>query len=64
MPESVKTECKDPAGHWVHLCQLRKDGRNEELMDLMKDPGHTCHNCNAVAKHAENLCNPSTFLKI
>jgi hypothetical protein len=34
------------------------------LMDLMNDPGHTCLNCNAVAKHAQNLCNPSPFAKI
>lgn len=64
MSESVKAECKDPEGHWLHICQLRKEGKQEELSALMKDPGHTCHNCNAVAKHSENLCNPSPFIKI
>jgi hypothetical protein len=64
MSESVKTECKDPAGHWLHLCELRKQGRQQEVSDLMLDPGHRCHNCNAVAKHSKNLCNPSPFIKI
>lgn len=64
MSESVKVECKDPAGHWLHICELRKEGKLEELTGLMADPGHTCHNCNAVAKHSENLCNPSPFIKI
>jgi len=64
MPESVKNDCKDPEGHWLHICQLRKEGKQEQVSALMKDPGHTCHNCNAVAKHSENLCNPSPFIKI
>ncbi len=64
MSGPVKTECKDPAGHWLHICELRKQGRKQEVTDLMEDPGHTCLNCNAVAKHAKNLCNPSPFIKI
>ncbi len=64
MSESIKVECKDPDGHWLHICELRKQGKQEELTGLMADPGHTCHNCNAVAKHSENLCNPSPFIKI
>jgi len=64
MSESIKVECKDPDGHWLHICELRKQGKQEELTALMADPGHTCHNCNAVAKHSENLCNPSPFIKI
>jgi hypothetical protein len=64
MADTVKTECKDPAGHWLHLCELRRQGRQKELTDLMEDPGHRCLNCNAVAKYAKNLCNPSPFSKI
>jgi len=64
MSESTKNECKDPEGHWLHICELRKQGKQKELMGLMADPGHTCHNCNAVAKHSENLCNPSPFIKV
>lgn len=64
MADSVKTECKDPAGHWLHICKLREQGKKKEIADLMEDPGHTCLNCNAVAKHAGNLCSPSSFIKI
>ncbi|TYO99393.1 hypothetical protein EDC39_103239 [Geothermobacter ehrlichii] len=61
MSEFTSEECTDPAGHRLHICQLRKEGRDEEVAALMADPGHTCLNCNAVAKHAKNLCNPSPF---
>ena len=64
MSESVKAECKDPDGHWLHICELRKQGKQKELTALMADPGHTCHNCNAVAKQSRNLCNPGTIIKI
>lgn len=64
MSTSEKFECKDPEGHWKHLCELRKQGKEEEFRALMADPGHTCLNCNAVAKHAQNLCNPSTIVKV
>lgn len=58
-----ETDCKDPAGHWLHICQLRKEGKPKDVSRLMEDPGHVCLNCNAVAKYAKNLCNPSPFSK-
>jgi hypothetical protein len=64
MSEAVKLECKDAEGHWQHLCELRKQGKEQDVKALMADPGHTCLNCNAVAKHAQNLCNPSTMIKV
>lgn len=64
MSETVKFECKDPAGHRLHICELRKQGRQQDVTALMRDPGHTCLNCNAVAQNAKNLCNPSPFAKV
>ena len=64
MSSSVETDCKDPAGHRLHICQLRKQGRQQEVTALMMDPGHTCLNCNAVANNPKHLCNPSPFAKI
>ena len=64
MSEATKADCKDPSGHWKHLCELRKQGNEQEVKDLMADPGHRCLNCNAVAKHALNLCNPSPFIRV
>ena len=55
MSEEVKDECKDPARHHLHLCELRKQGLKEEVAALMVDPGHTCHNCNGVARNALDL---------
>ena len=63
MSESVQDECKDPERHQQHICQLRKAGRQEEVAAMMSDPGHICLNCNAVAKHAQDVCNPSPFAK-
>ncbi len=63
MSEIVKDECKDPAEHHQHICQLRKQGRDEEVSALMSDPGHICLNCNAVAKQSKNVCNPSPFAR-
>jgi hypothetical protein len=64
MAEFDEKECKDPAGHWLHICQLRRENRHEEAAALMADPGHTCLNCNAVARYAKNLCNPSPFSRV
>lgn len=64
MSELKEVDCKDPEGHWLHICQLRQEGRQDKVKDLMEDPGHTCLNCNAVAKYAKNLCNPSPIIKI
>ena len=64
MSDSEKCKCKDPEGQWLHICNLREQGKTKEIAELMIDPGHTCLNCNAVTKHAENLCNPSPFLKV
>lgn len=64
MSDHKEVECKDPAGHWLHICQLRREGRLQDVSDLMADPGHRCLNCNAVAKQAQNLCNPSPFARV
>lgn len=64
MSDPSEFECKDPAGHWLHICALRREGKDEEVDALMKDPGHTCLNCNAVARYAKNLCNPSPFSRV
>jgi hypothetical protein len=64
MSELLPNGCKDPEGHRLHICQLRKEGRLQDVAALMDDPNHTCLNSNAVAKNAKDLCNPSPFAKI
>ncbi len=61
MVNTPTPECKTPEEHDRHICQLRKQGRDDEVAKLMKNPGHTCLNCNAVAGHVQHLCNPSSF---
>jgi len=61
MKPADPAECKDPAEHARHICQLRKQGQTDVVTELMKSPGHTCLNCNAVANDFRHLCNPSSF---
>ncbi|WP_020677763.1 hypothetical protein [Geopsychrobacter electrodiphilus] len=63
MSEPIMPECKDSAGHHLHICQLRTEGRQKEVSALMTDPGYICLNCNAVAHNIKNLCNPISFSK-
>jgi len=56
MSDSKGPECKDPAGHGRHICQLPKQGRDDAVVELMKTPEHTCLKCNAPANNFENLC--------
>jgi hypothetical protein len=64
MSHTEEHVCRDPEGHRLHICELRKAGRNGDVAALMADPGHTCLNCNAVANDAKNLCNPSTIIRV
>lgn len=55
--------CTNREQHDLHICQLRKQGRREELAARTGAPGYICHNCNAAANRAEDLCNPSPFAR-
>ena len=63
MSETAENSCKNTAGHQLHICQLKKKGLREEVAARTNDPGFLCHNCNASANQAEDLCNPSPFVK-
>ena len=63
MSEKVNTDCENPEGHHLHICQLKKQGAREEVASRTDDPGYLCHNCNVSANQAEDLCNPSPFIK-
>ncbi|PLX74195.1 MAG: hypothetical protein C0614_12060 [Desulfuromonas sp.] len=53
--------CRDNEHHTLHICQLAKKGLKAEIAARRSQPGFICHNCNAVADRAEDLCNPSPF---
>lgn len=63
MSEATKSCCNSEAEHQLHICQLKKKGLLEEVAARTDDPGYLCHNCNASANQAEDLCNPSSFVK-
>jgi hypothetical protein len=62
MSGTVKHDCKNPTEYQLHLCQLKKKGLLEEIATRTSNPGYLCHNCNASANQADDLCNPSPFI--
>ena len=63
MSDPGNTDCTNQSGHQMHICQLKKKGLSQELSSRTNNPGYICHNCNAVANRAEDLCNPSAYIK-
>ncbi len=63
MTDSAKIDCKDQAGHHLHICQLKKKGLSKDITARTDHAAYICHNCNAAANHAEDLCNPSPYIK-
>lgn len=63
MSETVETDCKNKRKHQLHICQLRKKGIQQEVAARTGRPGFICHNCNAEADNAEDLCNSSPMVK-
>lgn len=63
MSDPAKEKCARPENHQLHICQLKKKGMSEEILARTETPGFICHNCNAVANKAEDLCNCSPFVK-
>jgi len=63
MSETAKTDCKDRAGHHLHICQLKKNRENQAVSERTDQPGYICHNCGAVANQARDLCNSSPIIK-
>lgn len=57
-----KNECQNLDYHHLHVCQLKKQGLLDEIAARTDTPGFICHNCNAKANRAEDLCNCSPIL--
>jgi hypothetical protein len=62
MSNAETSGCNHPEHHQLHICQLKKKGLNEEVSVRTSEPAFVCHNCNAVANKAEDLCNGSPFV--
>jgi len=55
--------CQNAAGHRDHLCHLMEKGQTAEVKARSSKPAFVCHNCNALANEAEDLCNPSPLAR-
>jgi len=53
--------CTDSAQHSLHLCQFKKKGLLDEILKRSSNPAYVCHNCNALADNAQDLCNPGAL---
>jgi len=63
MSGTVESGCKNREKHQLHICQLQKKGLQTEVAARCGNPGFICHNCNAEADNAEDLCNSSPLAK-
>ncbi|HBA87007.1 MAG TPA: hypothetical protein DCZ75_03170 [Geobacter sp.] len=53
-----REKCENPERHKVHLCKLRKDGKDEELERYREKPIVICNKCKIQANDPRTLCNP------
>ena len=54
-----QTKCSGE--HAIHICELSKNGRHVEIVDVVKNPNYMCMNCGRVAEKQNNLCNPEAI---
>lgn len=53
-----KERCEHPSGHKVHMCKLKKDGRDEEYERHGQNPIVYCNKCKVRADDPLVVCNP------
>ncbi len=55
---SEQESCATPTGHKAHMCQLKHEGRIEEIDRYSAKPKFACNKCGAKADEECYLCNP------
>jgi hypothetical protein len=55
---SEKDSCSTPQEHKVHMCQLKQEGKIEEIDRHSAKPKFVCNKCGAKADDEGYLCNP------
>jgi len=55
---SENESCPSPAEHKAHMCQLKHEGRIEEIDRHSAKPKFACNKCGAKADEEAFLCNP------
>jgi hypothetical protein len=55
---SETESCPKPAAHKAHMCQLKAEGRIEEIDKHSASPKFACNRCGAKADDEGYLCQP------
>lgn len=55
---SENESCPKPNEHKAHMCQLKYEGRIEEIDRHSAKPKFVCNRCRAKADEEDRLCNP------
>lgn len=58
---NVDNLCSNPENHTMHLCELTKSGKTDEVSALQKEPQFICGNCGQKANTEGVLCAPGPF---
>lgn len=53
--------CHCQEEHETHLCQLKKEGKIQEMKAISKDPAVSCLLCEELADSADHVCSPVEF---
>lgn len=55
---NISNLCTNPDNHKLHICELTKAGKTEEIASLQQNPQFICGNCGQKANIAGALCAP------
>lgn len=58
---NISNLCTNPDNHRMHICELSKAGKNEEIVNLQRHPKFICGNCGQKAEVEGALCAPGPF---
>jgi len=59
--ENVDNLCTNPENHKMHMCELTKAGKTDEISKLSESPTHVCNNCGRKANTQGALCAPGPY---
>ena len=58
---NIDNLCTNPNNHKMHICELTKAGKTEDIEKLSKNPQYICGNCGNKANTDGALCAPGPF---
>jgi len=60
---NIDNLCTHPENHTLHICELTKAGKIQEIETLRHNPQFVCGNCGQKANTQGALCAPGPFQK-